>query len=44
MIDIQSDTLFLADVFENFSNKYIEMYELDPTHFLAAPGLAWQAY
>ena len=20
------------------------MYELDPTHFLAAPGLAWQAY
>ena len=44
MIDIQSDTLFLADVFENFSNKCIEMYEVDPTHFLAAPGLAWQAY
>ena len=44
MIDIQSDTLFLADVFENFSNKCIEMYEVDSTHFLAAPGLAWQAY
>ena len=33
----------LADVFENFRNKYIEIYELDPAHFLSAPGLAWQA-
>ena len=33
----------LAEVFENFRNKCIEMYELDPTHFLSAPGLAWQA-
>ena len=33
----------LADVFENFRNKCIEIYELDPTHFLSAPGLAWQA-
>ena len=40
---VQSDTLFLADVFENFRNKCIEMYELDPAHFLSAPGLAWQA-
>ena len=30
-------------MFENFRNKCIEMYELDPTHFLSAPGLAWQA-
>ena len=21
----------------------LEIYELDPAHFLAAPGLAWQA-
>ena len=28
---------------ENFRNKCIEIYELDPTHFLSAPGLAWQA-
>ena len=40
---VQSDTLFLADVFENLRNKFIEIYELDPTHFLSAPGLAWQA-
>ena len=39
----QSDTLLLADVFENFRNKYIEIYELYPAHFLTAPGLAWQA-
>ena len=36
---VQSDTLMLADVFENFRNKCIEIYELDPAHFLSAPGL-----
>ena len=40
---VQSDTLLLADVFENFRNKCIEIYELDPAHFLSAPGLTWQA-
>ena len=30
---VQSDTLLLADVFENFRNKCIEIYELDPDHF-----------
>ena len=39
----QSDTLLLADVFENFRNKCIEIYELDSSHFLSPPGLAWQA-
>ena len=38
---LQSDTLLLADVFENFRNKCIEIYEIDPAHFLSAPGLAW---
>ena len=32
----------LADVFENFRNKCIRIYELDPGHFLSAPGVAWQ--
>ena len=40
---IKSDTILLADVFENFRNKCIEIYELDPAPFLSAPGLAWQA-
>ena len=30
----QSDTLLLADVFENFSNMCIEVYGLDPVYFL----------
>ena len=33
----------LADVFKNFRDKCIEIYELDPAHFWSAPGLAWQA-
>ena len=33
----------LADAFENFRSKCIEIYQLDPAHFLSAPGLAWQA-
>ena len=40
---VQSDTLLLADVFENFRNMFIKVYELDPAHFLSLPGLAWQA-
>ena len=40
---VQSDTLLLTDVFENFRDKCIEIYELDPAHFLSAPGLARQA-
>ena len=37
---VQSDTLLLADVLENFRNKCLEVYELDPAHFLSLPGLA----
>ena len=40
---VQSDTLLLSDVFENFRNKCLEIYELDPIYFVSAPGLAWQA-
>ena len=40
---LQSDTLLLADVFENFRNMCLEIYELDPTYFVSVPGLAWQA-
>ena len=31
-------------MFENFRDKCIEIYELDPAHFLSAPGLAWEAF
>ena len=40
---VQSDTLLLADVFENFRNICLKIYELDSAKFLSAPGLAWQA-
>ena len=40
---VQSDTLLLEDIFENFRNKCIEIYELDPAGFLSAPGLVWKA-
>ena len=39
---VQSDTLLLADVFENFRDMCLKEYELDPAHFLSLPGLAWQ--
>ena len=42
-LSVQSDTLLLADVFENFRNMCIKVYELDPAHFISAPGLAWKA-
>ena len=40
---VESDTLLLPDVFENFRNMFLKVYKLDPAHFLSAPGLAWQA-
>ena len=40
---VQSDTLLLADVYENFRNMCLNIYELDPVYFVSAPGLAWQA-
>ena len=40
---VQSDTLLLADVFNNFRDMFLKEYELDPAHFLLLPGLAWQA-
>ena len=40
---VQSYTLLLADVFNNFRDMCIKEYELDPAHFLSLPGLAWQA-
>ena len=36
----QSDTVLLADVFENFRKTCLKVYELDPAQFLSAPGLA----
>ena len=39
---VQSDTLLLADVFENLRNMCLEIYELYLEKFISAHGLAWQ--
>ena len=39
---VQSDTLLSADVFKNFWNMCLEIYELDPIQFFNATGLVWQ--
>ena len=39
---VQSDTLLLADVLENFRDMCIKEYELDPAHFLSLPGLVFK--
>ena len=40
---LQSDTSIIPDIFENFRNKGIELYETETAHFLSAPGFTWQA-
>ena len=40
---VQSDTLLLADFFQNVRNMCIKVYEIDPAYFLSAPESAWQA-
>ena len=40
---VQSSVLLLDDVFEDFRNKRVEIYELYPAYSLSASRLAWQA-
>ena len=40
---VRSDTLLLADIFENFRHSCLKNYELYPAHFVSLPGLVWQA-
>ena len=39
----QTDTLLLADVFENFRDMCLKIYKLDQPHFVSARGLSWEA-
>ena len=40
---VQSDALLLSDVFRNFRNICLDIYELDPVYFVSLPGLSRQA-
>ena len=40
---VKSDVALLADVFENFRNKCLDINKLDPAYYLSAPGLSWHS-
>ena len=40
---LKTDVLLLADIFENFRKKFIDIYGLDPAHYYTSPGLSWDA-
>ena len=40
---LKSNTLLLADVFENVRRMCLEIYQPNHATFLSAPGLVWQA-
>ena len=37
---VKSDTALLADIFENFRDKCLDINKLDPAYYLSAPGLS----
>ena len=41
-LHVKSDILLIADIFENFQNICLIIYELDLAHFLSASRLAWE--
>ena len=41
-LHVQNNTLLLTEVFENFRNMCLQIYELDLILFLTSPSLAWQ--
>ena len=40
---LATDTLLLADVFQNFRKTCMKNYGLDPAHYYTSPGLSWDA-
>ncbi|XP_055308704.1 uncharacterized protein LOC129572714 [Sitodiplosis mosellana] len=38
---LKTDILLLADIFENFRDNCINLYELDPAHYYTLPGYSW---
>lgn len=40
---LKTDVLLLADVFENFRDKCLQIYGLDPAHYYTTAGYSWEA-
>ena len=40
---VQSDTLMLADIFENVRDMSLKIHGLDPAYFVSLPGFTWHA-
>ena len=40
---LKSDVLLLADIFQNFREICLDIYGLDPAHYVSSPGLSWDA-
>lgn len=40
---LKSDVLIITDVFGNFRKECLKYNQLDPAHYLSAPGLSWDA-
>ena len=40
---VKEDVLLLADVFENFIDRCLKYFGLDPCHYFSSPGLSWDA-
>ncbi|KAJ8915413.1 hypothetical protein NQ315_008302 [Exocentrus adspersus] len=38
---LKTDVILLADVFENFRQKCLNIYQLDPGHYYTLPGYTW---
>ena len=38
---VKSNTLLLTNIFENFRNMCLKIYERNPAKFLSAPALTW---
>ena len=40
---LKKNVLLLADVFEKFISRSLEICKLDPSHYFSSPGVNWNA-